>query len=291
MPFILSLKNDSTGASISVGLTDAQIAALVATQPPATTTPPPATTPPPVTSPAPSAIAPTGVPGNWKLIFADEFDKPALDTSKWVPGWFAASGLTPAVNADICVNVFDSAQVSILNGELHITAVAKPATLGGKNYPVRSGIVSSNGKFSFVHGCFEARMWLPAGSGLWPAWWADGQNWPADGEIDVLESSGADNSTAVHYHYPGGGPGKTVPVPGSTAGWHTYAADWEPGVITFYYDGKVVWTVKDGDVIGGAKVTITSSPLYLILNLQVQSVNAPLPATMRVQYVRVWSRA
>lgn len=118
---------------------------------------------------------------------------------------------------------------------------------------------------------------------MWPAFWADGQSWPTNGEIDVLEAYGTDNST-YHFHYagcPGScGPGGSVNVSGATSGWHTYAADWEPGSITWYYDGVKVWQFTDSGV--------TSQPMYLILNLALNSNSAAVPATMRVDYARVW---
>ena len=66
-----------------------------------------------------------------------------------------------------------------------------------------------------------------------------------------------------------------------TGGWHTFAADWEPGSITYYYDGTEIWQDTSG---------ITSAPMYLILNLALDSSMSVdlVPATMRVDYVRVW---
>ena len=71
-------------------------------------------------------------------------------------------------------------------------------------------------------------------------------------------------------------------VSGATAGWHTYAADWEPGSLTFYYDGRQVWRTTTG---------VTNQPMYLILDLAASNTISPpviVPATMRVDYVRVW---
>ena len=94
----------------------------------------------------------------------------------------------------------------------------------------------------------------------------------------MLEGDGTGNSS-YHYHYSGGGPGGDVNVPGATSGWHTYAADWEPGVITWYYDGQRVWQYTTG---------ITSSPQYVILQLALSSNQSAVPAMMKVKYVRVW---
>jgi beta-glucanase (GH16 family) len=70
-------------------------------------------------------------------------------------------------------------------------------------------------------------------------------------------------------------------------GWHTYAANWEPGSITYYYDGVEVGRVTAG---------VTNAPMYLVLNLSVsnpaETAGPTLaPASMKVDYVRVWRRS
>lgn len=242
--------------------------------------PPPVIPPGPIVMPGP--VAPLGVPGKWALSWSDEFEGTVLDTSKWSANWLGAPGaITPPVNSSEFA-CYDPAQVSIVNGELHLTAIANPATVGGKTYPYRSGLIQSNGKFNQAYGCFESRIWLPAGAGLWPAFWTDGQHWPADGEIDVLEAYGTDESCSFHYHYSGGGPGGNATVVGSTTGWHTYAAHWQPGLITWWYDGKQVWQYSTG---------IVSVPHFIILNLGAQTAQAAVPAVMRCDYVRVWQQS
>jgi beta-glucanase (GH16 family) len=222
------------------------------------------------------------------MVFDDEFNASSLDLSRWLPNWNGgtASAITPPVNSTESA-CYDPQQVTEGNGELDLSAVSGSCTASnGVTYPFRSGLIESNGKFNFTYGAFEARIWTPAGTGMWPAFWSDGQSWPNDGEIDVLEAYGTDASSSYHYHYPGGGPGGNFTVLGSTTGWHTYAADWEPGVITWYYDGQKVWQLTNADLTAGS--SITSSPQYLILNLGLNSAQAASPSTMRVDYVRVW---
>lgn len=232
------------------------------------------------TTPVAAAVPqPNGIGGTWELQFQDEFDGNSLDLSKWRPNWLGSSdtAITKPING-LEKSCYDPKQVSLTNGELHLTAEKRTCN----SWQYASGLIQSNGKFNFTYGYAEARMWLPAGAGLWPAFWTDGQNWPKDGEIDVLEAYGDDEAT-YHYHYAGCGgdcgPGGGKVISGATSGWHTYAVYWEPGKITWYYDGKEVWKYTTG---------IVSSPHYLIANLGIDGNNAPLPATLRVDYIRVW---
>ena len=228
-----------------------------------------------------AAPRPVGQRGLWNMIFDDEFNGNSLDLSKWRPNWLGSSdtAITPPINSAE-ISCYDPAQVRQGNGELDLKAVARSC----HGYSYASGMIQSNGKFNFTYGYMEARIWTPAGAGMWPAFWSDGQHWPQDGEIDVLEAYGTDTSS-YHYHYAGCGGecvlGGSVNVPGATSGWHTYAADWEPGVITWYYDGQRVWKCTTG---------ITSSRMYLIVNLGLKSLSSAVPTTMRVDYVRVWQR-
>jgi beta-glucanase (GH16 family) len=250
-----------------------------------TTTPPPSTTTTilatTTTTVASTNPQPTGIAGNWTMMFNDEFSGSSVDSSKWTANWLGAPGaITPPVNS-LETECYDPHQATVANGELDLTAINATCNVGGKTFAYKSGMVQSNGKFSFTHGAFEARIWTPAGTGMWPAFWTDGQSWPNDGEIDVLEAYGDDNSS-YHYHYAGCGgdcgPGDSAVVTGATAGWHTYSANWQSDTITWYYDGKPVWSYP----------TQTNSPMYLILNLGLNSSSPAVPATMRVDYVRVW---
>lgn len=255
-----------------------------------TPTPSPTPTQAPTPTPTPSTASstpsttttgPLGIPGTWRKVFGDEFSGSSLDGSKWNSNWFGCSGcVTKPVNSHE-ESAYSPSQVSVSDGSLHLKAIQQSTTVDGKTYPYLSGLVNSNGKAQFTYGAFEARIYTPS-SGTqianWPAFWTNGQNWPTDGEMDVMEGLGG--SACYHFHSPAGGPGGCAP--GSYTGWHTYGAEWKQGSVTYYYDGKQVGQITSG---------ITSAPMYLILNHSISSSmggNTVVPADMMVDYVRVW---
>ena len=233
------------------------------------------------TTPGQSMPRPLGVHGSWNLVFSDEFDGSSLDLTKWRPNWLGGTDTTitkPVNRAE--QSCYDPAQVTQGGGLATLTAVKRSCTASnGVTYNYASGLIESKNHFTFTYGYMETRMWLP-GSGStavdWPGFWADGTvTWPSTGEIDVMEV--LDGRLCWHFHYSGGAPGG-CPSIATPWGWHTFGADWEPGVITFYYDG-----VRVGQVTSG----VTSSPMFLILNLGLSS-NIVVPVSVQVDYVRVW---
>ena len=239
------------------------------------------------TSPAVRTPMPAGVAGDWTLKFDDEFSGASLDTADWSTGWYG-SGITPPVNSAEN-NCYDPAQVAEGGGALSLTLIRKSESCGISDPLYATGLVSTRGKFSFTYGFIQARVWLPAAPGNpdyvanWPGVWADGQNWPDDGEIDVAE--GINGHVCAHFHdaadsspgiSPGGGTG--CPDGMYAGGWHTFAANWQPGMITYYYDGVDIGSVTSG---------VTSAPMFLILDYAAGS-PVQTPDTMKVDYVRVW---
>jgi beta-glucanase (GH16 family) len=241
--------------------------------------------PKPTLHPRTVTPVPAGVPGQWALKFDAEFTGTSLDTSQWSTGWYG-SGITAPANEEEN-DCYDPAQVSEGGGALSLSLTQKSENCGSPE-PYAAGLVSTMGKFSFTYGFIQARVWLPAVPGHpgevanWPGVWADGQNWPDDGEIDIAE--GIAGQVCAHFHDAaspqgiGAGGGSGCPTGTYAGGWHTFAADWEPGSITYYYDGADIGTVTSG---------ITSAPMFLVLDYAVLS-PAYAPATMKVAYVRVW---
>jgi len=222
------------------------------------------------------------IDSSWKLTFDDEFN--SLNPNHWGTNWLGAAGaITPPINSAEQA-AYDPAQVSVSGGYLHLGTDYKNVTVGGKSYDMVGGMVQSNDHFQQTYGYFEARIYLPGSNGNisnWPAFWLDGQNWPKDGELDIME--GLSGKAGWHFHSPSGGPGSTES--GDYTGWHTYGALWEPGEVTYYYDGAEVGKITSG---------ITSSPMYLILNHGVSdSIGGPtsVGSDMLVDWVHVYSDA
>jgi len=239
-------------------------------------------------TPAPTVSNPPqpfgNVAGSWKLVFDSEFNGSSLDTYQWSTGVDGALGITNGYDAAIEQECYDPAQVNVSEGTLNLTAIPKTEYCPpyGGTEPYASGAVTTYGHFSYTYGYAEARVWLPGTSRIadWPAFWELGQLYNVSaGEIDIVES--LEGVACATFHNSGSSP--SFCSSGTFAGgWHTFAADWEPGYINFYFDGANVLSVNSG---------ITSSPMYLVLDLALSSkITSPdtAPATMKVDYVRVW---
>jgi beta-glucanase (GH16 family) len=251
-----------------------------------------------------------GVGPEWQLTWSDEFNDPAgtkPDSAKW--GY--KLGGTGSGNAERQLYT-DSAQNASTdgNGNLVITAIKETPPGSTCWYGVcqyTSARISTKNKFSQAYGRFETRIWVPAGQGIWPAFWMLGDDpnnvgWPEQGEIDVMEIVGHAPST-VHgsLHgpgYSGGSPltkSYTLPAGQSFAqGFHTFAVDWAPNVVKFYADDQLYETRTDADVPAG-KTWVYDHPFYVILNLAVggnwpgpPNAETQFPSQMKVDYVRVY---
>jgi beta-glucanase (GH16 family) len=230
----------------------------------------------------------TPVDSSYKLTFDEEFNGSAVNSSKWGSNWLGGSGqITKPVNS-YEIGAYDPAQCTVTNGQLQMKAVAKRVTASdSKVYDYASCLVNTNKAFTQAYGYFEARMYLPGSAGKisnWPAFWTDGTgSWPTTGEMDIME--GLSGYAQYHFHSPstgaGGGPRTDY------TGWHIFAALWEPGSVTYFYDGVQVGRLTTG---------ITSAPMYVILNNGVSPENKyggpmQIPATVLVDYVHVYSKS
>ncbi|MEZ0326729.1 MAG: family 16 glycosylhydrolase [Fimbriimonas sp.] len=194
-------------------------------------------------------------------------------------------------------------------GNLVIEARKEKAKIG--NDPEReytSGRLLTKGKFSQKYGRFEARIKLPSGKGIWPAFWMMGDNiteagWPNGGEIDIMEFLGHDPRTVygtIHGPgYSGGqskGANKKLPEGGSyLKDFHVFAVEWEPDLIKWLVDGEVckTWTPKDVE----PNKWVYDHPFFIILNVAVggnwpgyPDASTVFPQRMLVDYVRVYKK-
>ena len=258
-------------------------------------------------TPGSSAIP---APPGWKLAWHDEFDGPAgekPDPAKWnydlgAGGWG---------NSELEYYT-DRAENAAMDGKgsLAITAIeyADPATSGlNCSYCMYSSArLVTRDRYTFTYGRAEARLRLPVGQGVWPAFWLLGANigqvgWPQCGEIDVMENKGSEPGV-VHgaLHGPGYSGGK-APISTYTLGgarsaddFHVYAIEWDADEVRWYVDGQQYSSVAPGTV---PSPWVFDHPFYLILNLAIGGTFAGMPdytsvfpQTLLVDYVRVYQR-
>jgi beta-glucanase (GH16 family) len=181
-------------------------------------------------------------------------------------------------------------------GILDITA--KIATPGSNPYdlPYTSGIITSYKSLAQTYGYFEIRAELPAGQGLWPAFWLDPVALPTTSELDVFEVLGNAPTTlySTVHTYPVGGvwseDSQELTVANTSTGFNTYGVDWEPTTITFYMNGQVIATAPTPSTM--------NAPMYMLANLAVggpaswpgaPSSNSEFPATYQIDYVRAYA--
>jgi len=249
-------------------------------------------------------------PTIWRLAWSDEFDGPngsPVDSTKWSfdiggNGWG---------NNELETYTNRTANAELQGGSLIIRALKESFTGPDKitrNYT--SARLLTRNKFTQTYGRFEARIKIPYGQGIWPAFWMLGNDldtagWPSCGEIDIMENIGREPSI-VHgtLHGPGysGANGitaaYTLTAPQRFAdNFHTYAVEWEPNVIRFYVDGLLYKTRTPADLPGGTS-WVFSHPFFIILNVAVggdfpgnPDATTVFPQQMQVDYVRVYQRS
>src|SRR5271169_720638 len=211
----------------------------------------------------------------WKLAWSEEFNGPGesgVDASKWMfdlggKGWG---------NQELESYTNRPQNVYIRDGNLVIQARQENYTgPDGVRRNYTSARLKTAGKFSQAYGRFEARIKIPFGQGLWPAFWMLGDDtgkigWPNAGEIDIMENIGKEPST-VHgtIHGPGysgeGGIGAPFTLPGNRRfadDFHIYAVEWELNTIRFYVDDKLYETCTPSSLPAGKK-WVYNRPFFL----------------------------
>jgi beta-glucanase (GH16 family) len=246
---------------------------------------------------------------SYQLVWSDEFNGPdgsAPDATKWAiqtggDGWG---------NNELEYYTTRAQNVHVSGGNLVIAAIKEDYT--GTDQVSRhytSARMQTKGLFSQQYGRFEARIKIPKGQGIWPAFWMLGNNidtagWPACGEIDIMENIGKEPSM-VHgtLHAPG------YPPEGYTAAYtlpngqnfaddfHVFAVEWEPQQMRIYVDGTAYATYTKTGSPAPSNWSFDGQPFFVLLNLAVGGAwpgnpdgTTQFPQQMLVDYVRVYQK-
>jgi beta-glucanase (GH16 family) len=245
------------------------------------------------TTPAPTSPSPSS-----GISWSDEFDGTAgslPDSSKWTydlgGGGWGNQELQTYTNQPENVH---------LDGQGHLIIHVSSTPVG-----YTSARLKTQGRFAAQYGRIEVRTKLPAGQGLWPAFWLLGTNitgvgWPACGEIDVMENVGREPSTNHGtVHGPGYSGGNGISSSYTLSGgrkfsddFHVFAIRWAPQTVTFSVDDNTYATVTPASLHGASWVF--DSQFFLLLNVAVggtfpgnPDATSQFPQEMIVDYVRV----
>ncbi len=240
--------------------------------------------------------------GTAKMILDEEFAAPKLDTNLWFTCYtWVNPGQRCTNGGNLELEWYEAGNVTIANGIANLTADSHPQT---KSHSYISGMIQTGGTastkstFAFRYGYAEIRAKLPRGAGMWPAFWLVQANrqWPP--EIDIMEWQGIEPTTdVVTTHWKDTNGTHQQSSTGVDTGvklwqaYHTYAADWEPDAITWYFDGKPIKRFAE-------KRWIPDKPMVVIANLaiggwengQLNPHANDFPATFAIDYIRIWNK-
>jgi len=261
-----------------------------------------------LTSVAASAAYAQTTASPWVLSWSDEFNAPAgtpPDPAKWS---FDIGGKGYG-NHELETYTDHPANAQQKDGHLVITALKEDLTGPdgiARNYT--SARIRTKGHFAQAYGRFEARIQLPLGKGIWPAFWLLGDNsatvpWPQCGEIDIIENIGEAPTIYSTLHGPGYSGGHAIsakfPLPAGEAvntAFHLYAVEWAPNNIKFFFDDHLIAEQTPASLPPGA-AWVYDHPFFIILNLAVggdwpgnPDATTTFPQQMLVDYVRVYTR-
>ncbi|MEE9493926.1 MAG: glycoside hydrolase family 16 protein [Gammaproteobacteria bacterium] len=223
---------------------------------------------------------------NWVPTFVDNFNGNALQQEKWVVG---------RQNLSRRLSYYDKDAIEVANGKLHMKMLNnKPES----DRPYITGAITSQGLFKQKYGYFEIRAKLPRGNGFWPAFWLLPESGKWESEIDISEFIGNKPDT-VHYAYHYGGrlrnenTGQAHTLQDLSTAFNTFAVEWSPERINYLFNGKVMHSVDDKDVVANA-----DSDMFMILNFALASQHTrfianvdettDLSAQFEIDYVRVF---
>lgn len=251
---------------------------------------------------------------DWKLVWADEFDKPGLpDTARWdYEEGYIRNNERQYYTRERQENARVEDGMLIIEAakeryKIPLGSSGKGKRNQGREYAdYTSASLTTLGKASWTFGRIEVRAKLPTGRGMWPAIWTLGTNirevgWPACGEIDIMENVGFDPDTihanihtkrynhAIHTNK-----GSKIQVAKPYQDFHVYAIEWRPQRLDFFVDQAKYFTFENEGK--GADAWPYDKPQYLILNIAVGGAwggqkgidDSIFPQRMCVDYVRVY---
>ncbi len=241
----------------------------------------------------------------WQLVWNDEFNGAAVDTTKWTydigtgppyPGWG---------NNELQFYTSRPQNVFVTNGFLHI--VARQESYQGASYT--SARLKTQGRFSQTYGRFTFRARLPQGQGYWPAFWLMPRDsvyggWAASGEVDAMEIRGQNPGTVLGTIHFGGtwpdnaqsyGPAFTFLTGDSAVNIHTYTLEWTTNWFRWYVDGRAYQVQTAWWSSGGPFPAPFDQPFFILMNLAVggyfpgsPDASTVFPGEIQVDYVRVY---
>lgn len=266
-----------------------------------------------------AGFALTGWSSEWKLVWADEFDKDGLpDPAKWTyeEGFvrnrelqYYTTNRTENTRVERGFLIIEARKEKFPNARHRADAPERRWQQQREHADYTSASLTTQGRAPWTYGRIEARAKVPSGRGTWPAFWTLGTNmrevgWPACGEIDILEYVGhepgvvhANVHTRGFNHARGNGRGARLSVPDAEKEFHVYAVEWTPQRMDFFVDDRKYFTLKNDGT--GVDSWPFDAPQYLILNLAIGGAwgaqkgvdDAIFPQRYVVDFVRVYQRA
>ena len=242
----------------------------------------------------------------WKLVWSDEFDGESLDYTKWEIEVNAFGG----GNQELQIYTDRKENVRVEGGHLVLQARRDNHGIAGTVREYSSGRIRSKHRGDWKYGKFEIRAKLPAGQGVWPAFWMLPTDevygtWAASGEIDILEFKGQEPNVVwgtLHYgkQWPANehsGTQHKLPKGNFTDNFHTFGIEWEEGVVRWYVDGALYQTPSKWNSGGGAFPAPFDQRFHMILNLAIgggfvgnPDASTDFPRQFLVDYARVYQR-
>ena len=229
----------------------------------------------------------------WKLVWSDEFNNPGLPDPE---NWGNEVGFIR--NHELQYYTKRRIENSVIHeGNLLLIGIKEP--YDSTDYT--SASLTTSGKRSWTYGKVEARMKLPSGQGIWPAFWMLGQNidqigWPRCGEIDIMEHINTEDNIygTLHWHNEKHVSSGTK-IPCSIDQYHNYSVEWDRDSIKWFLDGSRYHGVCIKDSINSTSEF--HKPHYIILNLAIggdwpgnPDETTMFPDTVLVDYVKVWQK-